>query len=128
MKKMLKHKDNSEYVAEAVIKENINLNYTPDERIKEIIFNERKYENVTNSEIANDLNKSKKTINRWLNGTSELKTEMVLAIYEKYGYFPSYILYGELNSNSKADLYFSRLQDADKKWVLKFMETLIKFI
>ena len=128
MQIMLKNNDSENCVAEAVIKENININYTPDERIKEIIFNERKYENVTNDEIANDLNKSKKTISRWLNGISELKTEMVLAIYEKYQYFPSYILYGELNSNSKADLYYSMIQETDKKKVLKFMETLIKFI
>lgn len=128
MQMMLKNKYNVDYVAEAIIKESINVNYTPDERIKEIIFNERKYENVTNGEIAKDLNKSKKTITRWLNGMSELKTEMVLAIYEKYQYFPSYILFGELNSNSKVDLYYSELQETDKKLVLKFMETLIKFI
>ena len=124
----MNYQENVNDVVETVIKEGTNINYTPDERIKEIILSERKYENVTNGEFAYDLNKSKKTISRWLNGTSELKTEMVLAIYQKYEYFPSYILYGELNSNSKVDSYFSKLKENDKKRVLKFMETLIKFI
>ena len=128
MKSILFKKDNTEDTAEAIIRDGNNIVYTPDDRIREIILSERNYDNVTNFDMAVDLNKSKKTISRWLNGKSELKTEMVLSIYKKYEYFPSYVLYGELNSNSKVDKYYEKLVDSDKKKVMKFAEALLTFM
>lgn len=128
MRKMLNYRESHGNRVETIIRDGGNIVYTPDERIREIIFSERNYDNITNVDIASDLNKSKKTISRWLNGKSELKTEMVLSIYRKYEYFPSYILYGELNSNSKVDRYYAKLADSDKKKVLKFAETFLTFM
>lgn len=128
MKTMLHYKDSQENMVETFIRDGANIVYTPDDRIREIILSERNFDNITNVDIAADLNKSKKTISRWLNGKSELKTEMVLSIYNKYEYFPSYILYGEMNSNSKVDKYYENLMESDKKKVMKFAETLLTFM
>lgn len=128
MKTMLHYRDSQENMVETFIRDGANIVYTPDDRIREIILSERNFDNITNVDIAADLNKSKKTISRWLNGKSELKTEMVLSIYNKYEYFPSYILYGEMNSNSKVDKYYENLMESDKKKVMKFAETLLTFM
>lgn len=128
MKIMLHYRDSQENMVETFIRDGANIVYTPDDRIREIILSERNFDNITNVDIAADLNKSKKTISRWLNGKSELKTEMVLSIYNKYEYFPSYILYGEMNSNSKVDKYYENLMESDKKKVMKFAETLLTFM
>lgn len=128
MKRMIDYQENRESIIETVLRDEGDKKYTPDERIMEIIFSERNYDNITIVDIAMDLNKSKKTISRWMNGKSELKTEMILSVYDKYMYFPSYILFGELNSNSKLDNLYMRLKDSDKKKIMKQVEFLLTFI
>ena len=64
----------------AVIRENENNEITPDDRIREILLGEHNYgttnsskinnEKVSNEEIAKDMNKSQRTVTRWLNGNA----------------------------------------------------------
>lgn len=102
--------------------------YTPDERVKEIILHERSFTEIRGIDIASDLGVSERTVRRWQNGESELKTEMLLSIYEKYGYSPSQILYGELNSNSKCDVYYNKLTESDRIEIVKFAELLNQYL
>lgn len=122
----------------AVIRENENNEITPDDRIREILLGEHNYgttncskinnEKVSNEEIAKDMNKSQRTVTRWLNGKATLKSDMVMTICKKYGYSPSYILYGELNSNSRIDKYYEILNDKDKEKIMEFAQMLVKYI
>ena len=51
-----------------------------------------------------------------------------MTICKKYGYSPSYILYGELNSNSRIDKYYEILNDKDKEKIMEFAQMLVKYI
>lgn len=138
----LNHNSGNTFSANAgfvtMIYENEDIAISPDDRVREIILGEHNHgklkngkinsEKVNNEDIAQDLNKSQRTITRWLNGKTALKMDMVVAVSEKYDYSPAYILYGELNSNSQIDQYYEKLSDADKKHSIEFAETLVKFI
>lgn len=116
------------FSGDTMIRDSEYMSYTPNERIKEIVLSERGYTEFKVSDFAKDLGISEKTVGRWLSGKSKLKTEMILSVYNKYHYFPSYILYGELNSNSKCDLAFRELSEEDKNKVINFATALITFI
>lgn len=109
-----------------VIGEGKSLSWNANERTREILLNEIGRSKNQNHEMAKIMGVSTRTIERWVDGSSTLKTNMVLAIYEKYQYPPSYILYGELNSNSKCDIYFNKLDKEVKKDILELAKVMSK--
>ena len=121
-----------------VIRENSQRELTPDDRLREILLGEHNYGNVngskinheklSNEEIAKDMNKSQRTITRWLNGKATLKSDMVMTICKKYGYAPSYVLFGELNSHSRIDRYYEMLTHEQKEKIMEFAQLLVKYI
>lgn len=98
------------------------------ERARAILLNEIGRSKNQNHEMAKIMGVSTRTVERWIEGASTLKTGMVLAIYDKYQYPPSYILYGELNSNSKCDLYFSRLNGDMQKDILDLAKMMVRYM
>lgn len=105
-----------------------NTSWDANERTRAILLNEIGRSKNQNHEMAKIMGVSTRTIERWIEGSSTLKTGMVLAIYERYQYPPSYILYGELNSNSKCDLYFRCLNDSSKKNILDLAKVMAKYM
>ena len=78
--------------------------------------------------IARDINKSNRTISRLLNGKAVIRTDMVLAVCEKYNYAPSYVLFGNINNHSLADQYYEQLSEKDKAQVMEFADLLCKYM
>ncbi len=110
---------------------------TPYDRVREIIIfshmSERPYgrldkQKLSNDDIAQDINKSNRTISRLLHGKAVLKTDMVMAVCDKYDFAPSYILFGEINSNSLADRYYDVMSEKDREQVMKFAKILSEYL
>jgi transcriptional regulator with XRE-family HTH domain len=98
------------------------------ERAKSVILNEIGRSKNQNEAMANIMEVSTRTIERWVDGTTNLKTSMILALYRKYQYPPSYILYGEFNSNSKCDVFFSKLSAASQNDVLELAQAMARYM
>ena len=121
----------------AVLEEN-RENITPDIRMQNILIDEYHQSVAGNRKISNEkvryafiarvFNKSLRTVSRWLNGTNPLRIDMVMSVYEKYGYAPSYILFGEFNSNSKMDYYYRMLGQKEQEMIREFVEILVKYL
>lgn len=101
--------------------------YTPYERIKDIVARENNYQRISNSMLANVLDISERTVNRLNNEESDITTDNVFTIYDKYGYFPSYILCGELNSNSKVDQIYRMMDENDKDTLMSCAKELAAY-
>lgn len=97
-----------------------------EERIQEAILNEIGRLKFGKSEMAEALDVSIKTVTRLLSGETDVKIGMIMSLYRKYNYTPSYILYGDINSNSKCDLYYNRLTGKQKKEIIKFAGNIVK--
>lgn len=113
------------------------MELTPYNRIMEVIFFSRiadipygrfDKQKISNDAIAEDLNKSYRTASRLAGGKSALKTDMVLAVCEKYDFSPSYILFGKINSNSLVDRYYEQMLPKDKELVMEFARVLTHYI
>lgn len=109
-----------------IIGESKSMSWNANERARGILLNEIGRSKNQNHEMAKIMGVSTRTVERWVDGTSTLKTGMVLSIYEKFQYPPSYILYGELNSNSKCDIYFNELDKDTKKDILELAGVMSK--
>lgn len=119
---------NDKTAFEPIISDSKSSFSTATDRTKEALFNEMGRVGIKNSDFAIALSVSEKTVSRWLDGESVLKTGMILSIYKKYKYSPSYILYGELNSNSKCDIYFRKLDKKKQDEIKEFAKQMTKFI
>lgn len=106
--KLLNRRNNKETVLETKIKTYKSKKISPYERIKDIIEYENNCKRMKVSEIAMQLGVSERTINRLNKGESSLSTDIIMNVYYKYKYYPSYILCGEINSNSRIDQIYNK--------------------
>ena len=113
------------------------MELTPYHRMMEVIFFCRiagipygRFEKhkISNDEIAEDMNKSYRTASRLASGKCSLKTDMILSVCEKYDFSPSYILFGEINSNSLADRYYEQTLPKDRELVMEFAGVLAHYV
>ena len=116
--KLLYDGSNTEDVLEARIKTYKNKEISPYERIRDIIEFENNCKRMNACDIAEVIGVSKRTINRLNNEESSIKTEEIMNIYYKYRYYPSYILCGEINSNSKIDQVYIMLEKSEKDTIM----------
>lgn len=101
--RLLIGRDANNTIVETKIKSYKNTDITPYERVRDIIEQENNCKRMSNYELALQLGVSERTINRLNRGESQLNTDIILNIYYRYNYYPSYVVCGELNSNSKID-------------------------
>lgn len=112
--KLLNSGNAGDCIIETKIRSYSDVDISPYDRVKDIIEQENNYKKMSISELAIQLGVSERTINRLNKGESLLNTEIILNIYYKYGYYPSYVLFGEMNSNSKIDQIYE-LSDKSTK-------------
>lgn len=93
---------------------------TPIDRLKYTIAN-RGYE-ADEKTIANVLGISTRTVSRMRGDCESIKVDMMISAYENCGIFPSYFLYGEINSNSECDVQYRKMSTEQRRSIIKYAE------
>lgn len=95
-------------------------NEKPIERLKYMLVD--KGYDIDDKTVADVLGVSSRTVSRMCGDAESIKVDMVLSAYEKCGIYPSYFLYGDINSNSECDIQYNAMSDSQKVSILKYAE------
>lgn len=116
--KLLKAGNNKEEILETRIRTYKNKEISPYDRIRDIIEIETNCRKMNTCDIAEEIGVSERTVNRLNNEQSSIKTEEIMNVFHKYKYYPSYVLCGEINSNSKIDQVYMMLEKSEKDTIM----------
>ncbi|MBE5925481.1 MAG: helix-turn-helix transcriptional regulator [Lachnospiraceae bacterium] len=125
--RLLKEGNSKEEILETRIRTYKNKEISSYDRIRDIIEIENNCKKMNACEIAEEMGVSERKVNRLNKNQSYLKTEEIMNIFYKYKYYPSYILCGEINSNSKIDQAYIMLEKSEKDTIMSCAKKLAAY-